>query len=355
MSSSPGGFPSNRSFLLTSLITLSLLIIINLPHINITSTTIRSTVQLVSLQEEVTTTIPTPAAKTELDNEDELYLVPPPQDWMQAQMDNAMSLLGMKYTPPNNWKRCAHLPQTYYFRNLRTIFTGVPKSGCSNWLEALLRAEGTLRQELERTEVYKVHGGLSARHRMSYILGTGARVNEYFSFTVIRNPWTRMVSGYRDKLSAEETQGNNKRAMGIAIVQEMRGITDPDILSTLYPTFEEFLRYLIKHRTTDNTHFMPQHNVLCIPQGRYDYIVPLEYSSVMNQDIWTHINSSASLLGSYDSAADPRKQTSTLRAKEWFMNIDKDVIDKIYKLYKEDFALLNYSNFTDPNFPLPLY
>ena len=274
---------------------------------------------------------------------------------MQAQMDNAMEMLSLKHDPPNNWKGCDHLPQTYYFRNIRTVFTGIPKSGCSNWLEALLRAEGTLDYQLPGTEVYQVHGGLSARHRMSYIRQIGEAISDKFSFTVIRNPWTRMVSGYRDKLSNEITQGNDKRGIGIAIVREIRGITDPEILETLYPTFEEFLKYLIKHETTKNAHFMPQHNILCIPQSKYDYIVPLEYSTVMNEDIWSHINATVSLLGSYDSASDPREQTSTQRAREWFAKIDPSIVEQIYELYKEDFALLNYSNFTDPNFPLPLY
>ena len=355
MAVSPSGFPSNGSFLLISLITLSLLIMINLPQLNITSTTIQSTIQLVRVQGEVTASPSSFSLEQNTPDSDELYLRPPSQEWMHSQMDKAMAMLEMKYEPPSNWKECDHLQQTYYFRKIRTIFTGIPKSGCSNWLEALLKADGTLRHSLERTEVYQVHGGLTARHRMGYVKQIGAKIKENFSFTVLRNPWTRMVSGYRDKLSDEETQGNNKRAMGMAIVEEMRGISDPGILSTLYPTFEEFLRYLIKHNTTDNPHFLPQHNILCIPQGRYDYIVPLEYSSVMDQDIWRHINSSVTLLGSYDSATDPRNQTSTQRAREWFMSIDKDVVDKIYELYKEDFALLNYSNFTDPNFPLPLY
>jgi hypothetical protein len=305
-------------------------------------------------QEEKVTNPPIQSQSGQKGNDD-AYLMPPPQNWMQTQMDNAMKMLAIHHTPPSNWDWCDHLPQTYYFKKIRTIFTGIPKSGCSNWLEALLRAEGTLQHKLEQTEVYKVHRGISAQHRMSHIAGTRRNVNEDFSFTVLRNPWTRMVSGYRDKLSDEPTQGKKKIEIGIEIVQEMRGIAYPYELSDLYPTFEEFLRYLIRHKGTDNPHFMPQHNILCIPQGRYDYLVPLEYSSVMKQDIWSHINTTVSLLGSYDSATDPRQQTSAQRAREWLMKIDKEIIDQLYEIYKEDFALLNYSNFTDPNFPLPIY
>ena len=37
-----------------------------------------------------------------------------------------------------------------------------------------------------------------------------------------------------------------------------------------------------------------------------------------------------------------------------FSKVDKDIIEKLYSLYKSDFVLMNYSNFTDPYFPLAL-
>ena len=344
-----GGFPSNRSFLLITLVCLSLLIVINLPQLNITSTTIKSSIQLVTanLQDHITA-----APITEDGPENELFLTPPPQDWLHDQMERAQTMLGVQYNAPSNWFECEHLAQTYYFKNIRTIFTGVPKSGCSNWIEALLIAEGTLTTKFDHDELFKVHGRISMKHRMQYIY---KEIKEDFSFAVIRNPWTRMVSGYRDKLSDEPSAGFGRREIGIDIVREIRGITDELQLAFLYPTFEEFLRYLIKYNTTDNNHFTTQHEILCIPQGRYDYIVPLEYSNIIDKDIWSHINCTVDLSGSYDSASDPRKQTSTLRAKEWLSEIDQEIIDKIYELYKEDFAMANYSNFTDPNFPLPIY
>ena len=284
-----------------------------------------------------------------------LHLKPPNQTWASSQMDTVFSMLGYVYHEPNNWHDCQHPATTYFFKNINTIFTGVPKSGCSNWLEALLEAEGTLTHPLERTQVFKVHGALSKPHRMNSVLNRLRSIHENFSFAVVRNPWTRMVSGYRDKLSDEITQGHAQRSLGMNIVEEMRGITDRTELKKLYPTFEEYLRWLVTHRGTTNRHFMPQHKILCIPSSQYEFIVPLEYSDTMNSLIWSKIHSTAHLLSSYDSADDPRKQSSAKRAREWFLKIDQIIIDQLYDLYQEDFALLNYSNFTDPDFPLPIH
>ena len=292
---------------------------------------------------------------TSIPSNNNLHLRPPNQTWASSQMDTVFSMLGYVYHEPNNWHDCQHPATTYFFKNINTIFTGVPKSGCSNWLEALLEAEGTLTHPLKSTKVFNVHGPLSEPHRMNYRLNSLRSIHEKLSFVVVRNPWTRMVSGYRDKLSAEITQGYNFRAIGKGIVKETRGITDKTRLRKLYPTFEEYLRWLVTHEGTDNPHFMPQHKILCIPSSLYEFIVPLEYSDTMNSLVWSKIHSTAHLLRSYDSADDPRQQSSAKRARKWFLKIDQIIIDQLYDLYKEDFALLNYSNFTDPDFPLPIH
>ena len=242
------------------------------------------------------------------------------------------------------------------------MFTGVPKAGCSNWIEALLRAEGALKKPLESTMVYKVHGGLSSPYRMvhqghSPTLLQRQNMSDAFSFTVLRNPWTRLVSGYRDKLSDEVTQGKNKRRLGIEIVSKARSIPTSTVERlNLYPTFEEFLEFVVENNAGHNIHFLPQHHILCMPESKYNFIVPLEYAGILHDEIFEkYINTTVRLLGSYDKSSDPRQQTSAKRAKEWFANIKPDLIEKLYKYYKPDFMILNYSNFTDDNFPLPLH
>ena len=136
----------------------------------------------------------------------------------------------------------------------------------------------------------------------------------------------------------------------------MTGIKDPELLKDLHPTFNEFVRWVIKGRGTINAHFKRQTSQLCLNYAMYDFIVPLEYSSSLGKVIIKKMNASdTSLLGSYDQSSDPRYQKSTLLAKKWLSELDKDLIDSFYSLFKADFSLLNYSNFTHPDFPFPLH
>lgn len=282
-------------------------------------------------------------------------LKPPSQEWAQKQVLRTVNMMHQHYSKPSEWEVCG--AKTYYFHEIKTIYTGIPKTGCSNWIEALLRANGDLKHQLDPTMVRKVHGGISGRHRIPNLRGRydPGTLRQAFSFTVVRNPWTRMVSGYRDKVSAEKTQGGSFRSLGRAIVREMRNITDRAELAKLYPTFTEFAQWVAKHHGSGNPHFHQQYRTLCIPRAKYDFIIPLEYAGPLSQEVWRRINAETSLLQSYDKSSDPRLQKSALYAKDWLSKIDKETIDKLYKIFELDFALMKYSNFTDPNFPLPLH
>jgi len=282
---------------------------------------------------------------------------PPSQAWVFNQLRKTMSWLDWKYSPPNDWERCSL--RTYYFHKIKTIFTGVPKTGCSTWLMALLHAEGEMMGETdpERADTLS-HGTVFANHRIKGMIEAHGRpvVNGAYSFAVVRNPWTRLVSGYRDLFYGEK-KNDQYRAIGIHIVREMRGITDPKRLQDLHPTFADYAKWLVKKGSHHHDrYFYPQVIDLCIPHAMYDFIIPLEHSEVLSKKVLSAINLHGTyLLGSYDKSSDPRYQKSTLHAKEWLSLLDSDVTDRLYSFYKADFMLMNYSNFTHPDFPLPLH
>ena len=277
-------------------------------------------------------------------------LIPPSQDVIKEHMSKVIG----EMDPPYNLSTVRRR-QTYFFPRINIFFTGIPKAGCSNWEEALLRAEGRLQKQLNPLKVAKVHGGLSGYYSMQQYVGDGDDVNAATSIIVLRNPWTRAVSGYRQKLSSEKTQGGMYAGMSYNVVRNIRPDNDsnPDPLCT----FEEFVKFSVKFNGIHDVHFSPQMRFLDPHVMRYDRIIPLEYADMMADELFRELNKNVSILHSYDQTTDPRQQSSALKAKQWFTELsekDPKLVEDFYKLYKKDFELLNYSNFSDPNFPLPL-
>lgn len=291
----------------------------------------------------------------------DLHLTPPSHQWIEQQINRTMAMLNYKArSPPNKWI-CRKPRHTYYFPKIKTIFTGIPKSGSSNWEEFLMRAEGTLNVSLGPSQVNTIHKLYSDKFRLGAHSNTAdvnkavTRGETILSFAVVRNPWTRLVSGYRDKLSGEVTPGRPAfRGVARRIAQEMN-LRDNITSSGTHPTFNQYLRWLLDNPDKLNDHFTPQYLQLCIPSARYDFVIPLEYSSVLNKDINHRINTTLQLSGAYDSAIDPRLQSLAVLAREWLSQQDQQVIDRLYLIYKADFALMDYSNFSHPDFPLPMH
>ena len=75
-----------------------------------------------------------------------------------------MSFMGVEYSPPNQWMRYKNGFNTLFFPS--TVFTGVPKAGCSNWMEALMFSEGVLKDHLRREHVNDVHSVYAGPFRM---------------------------------------------------------------------------------------------------------------------------------------------------------------------------------------------
>ena len=76
-----------------------------------------------------------------------------------------------------------------------------------------------------------------------------------------------MVSGYKNKF-ADRTKNEYITGMRMQIVKEMRSVADKEIIRYLFPSFDEFAKWLSKHVGSGNGHFKPQVSILCIPEAR---------------------------------------------------------------------------------------
>eukprot|EP00116_Pleurobrachia_bachei_P010739 sb/3471001/ len=145
---------------------------------------------------------------------------PPTQTWLAANMNLARRPKNLTFTPPSNWTKCREDPRSvhvYYYPLINIVLAAPPKSGCSNWIQAMRIAEGVQEGTLPPDQLEHVHFTNANRlAKMRSIAG----VELARSIAVVRNPWVRMVSVFRDKVGEESktTYGHSLRHIGVWIV-----------------------------------------------------------------------------------------------------------------------------------------
>ena len=165
-------------------------------------------------------------------------------------------------------------------------------------------------------------------------------LESYYKFTVVRHPFYRLVSGYRDKLNPgkkwfKKTYGTKiiRKYLPKATVKEIRSGT---------PTFSEFVDYLTDPKTVAvpkrvDDHWTQYHR-LCHPCNvKFNYILRFES---LKEDT-DHLLSSRNLsdLVTYTFIA-PASNTKTVNRYIRQLKIGK--LLQLYKVFEFDFELFGY-------------
>jgi len=198
------------------------------------------------------------------------------------------------------------------------IFCEVPKTGITT-------IKKTLAELLEEKEInYNVHD------RKSFILKspcnnnlTREDFNKMFKFTFVRNPYTRILSAYLDKIkkdSIEKQQIYN--FAGISLEYEI--------------SFLEFLKILEKIPPVNmNPHFRPQYINICYPLVNYDFIGKFEN---FNEDLIKVLSKFFEKI--QISVVDHHKTKANYKLKKFY---NLEAIKLVQRIYAQDFLYFDYN------------
>ncbi|MAQ85939.1 MAG: hypothetical protein CMH12_22555 [Maritimibacter sp.] len=149
-------------------------------------------------------------------------------------------------------------------------------------------------------------------------------LDSYFKFVIVRDPYTRTLSAYLDKIVNRRRQAKRP----LRLVGKRYG-TDT-------PSFEQFCEYLAWTGLYDDNHWAPQVDGLVLPFAQFDHVGRFE-------QLGTELNFvSERLFGvAYD---DPRQYgPASTRAAEL---VDRHYTPKarsiVAKLYRKDFETFGY-------------
>ena len=145
------------------------------------------------------------------------------------------------------------------------------------------------------------------------------KFDELFKFTVVRDPFSRTLSAYLDKIDRKYN------------------------ITTEKVSFKDFLISLKKGKLYSNLHWAPQTSILLIPLDEFDFIGKFEKLNTDLSYIISRIKNETVHEFDY-SKKGPPSTSATDKIAKYF---DKECVELVQEMYSKDFELLDYSNSLD--------
>ncbi|XP_018008802.1 carbohydrate sulfotransferase 11 [Hyalella azteca] len=168
-------------------------------------------------------------------------------------------------------------PDILVSRAHRLAWCKVPKVASTSVVQSLLKVVG--RENLiEELGISRQHTAL--RRLMPHLSAAEQPPEAGTIFMVVRHPFLRLISAYRDKISTKsvKTQFNKfLRRYNMPIISKYRQQEPHDEFYKDVPTFPEFVQYLLETPVEDyNEHWLPYH-IICRPcDVPYNVVLKLE-------------------------------------------------------------------------------
>lgn len=240
------------------------------------------------------------------------------------------------------------------------LYCYVPKVACTNWRRVMLVLSGRVKvkdmMEIQAKDVHaKYKRFLPTLSDMS-MEEIQYRLDNYYKFMFIREPFERLLSAYRNKLQSKSSK-YFRNTFGRSIIKRFResqenGDNDMEEeeegadLKAMNDTvhFHEFLQYLVDpvRREPLNEHWAKYYK-LCHPcfvnydfVGKYDTINS-DASHVLKSLHVDHLIKFPARSASY------RYSRTFTRLSDYYKDIPPQLLRRVYKSYQPDFVLFNFS------------
>lgn len=242
------------------------------------------------------------------------------------------------------WEHKSQLSHFIVDDKHRTLYCSIAKVGCTSWKYFFinLTTGGAVEKLDDITDVAHPWVHKFIRKNMTTLDSFAKdeiqyRLNTYFKFMVVRNPFDRLYASYRDKFLLMET--GNKENVDTKFYDywsaRIRNVTHRDGPIS----FSDFVQYLIATDHWDyNAHWATYHS-LCHPCSiKYNYIAKYRTLNTDIKYILMHMN--------VTDTGVPHLHTHATEEEEafgsHFRSLDTEVVRKLFKIYIKDFRLFGY-------------
>ncbi|XP_048510226.1 carbohydrate sulfotransferase 11-like isoform X2 [Athalia rosae] len=239
-----------------------------------------------------------------------------------------------------------HKPNAWEFlvnRQHHLIWCNVFKAASTSWMYNFNLLAGYSPQFLKASKAVPL-----SLARQRYPRPTAEQLanylNDSLSFLIVRHPFERLLSAYRDKLEHSLPNSfHSKLGAHIVSHHRVKGSSKGGRHGPRYPLFEEFVRWLLGEWKAGNEldmHWTPIAN-FCTPcQVRFDIIAKFEtlhedQNYLIKQAHVDHIIK--------PEWKNPTRGSQTKDVmKGYFAQLTKSQIKELYQMFKYDFLLFDY-------------
>ncbi|XP_046753861.1 carbohydrate sulfotransferase 11-like [Diprion similis] len=185
--------------------------------------------------------------------------------------------------------------------------------------------------------------------------------NKVFKFLVIRHPFHRIVSSYRDRI-----EDNTKyTAQAWIYARKIFHLTRPGIFYKngttvsllkrifhndkrlkLVPTFKEFVTWLLQEPTSnDDVHWDSYYSHCSVCNVKYNFVMKLEdYSNQIIDFIFLKMGMTKNQFFMPSLEKTRNGSTDYYRTCRYFKDLTQETIFKLYQRYNIDFQIFNYTH-----------
>ena len=240
----------------------------------------------------------------------------------------------------------------------KLIYCNVPKVGCTSWKRVFLSLAGfdvKRNKSLNRVGISKSGRQLlNYVHKYDNILQRRHILKDYSKFLVVRDPFTRLLSAYQNKLSPRSRQGTTEKSdyytkFALMIVRQLYGEAEMkrvrNDMSLYNLTFAEFVHFLVHPETKVFDRHWERIHELCLPCDiEYDFVGKYE---TLTEDA-EFILKSAGIDMPFPTAGKIATHSSVQNTvSEYYKTVSpRDLRTLFYDKFYLDFKLFDYSPMT---------
>ena len=251
---------------------------------------------------------------------------------------NILPRLNMAVNPPRN--------VIVDDRN-QLLYCFVPKVASTSWKMVFLQLNGFLKLGKTLPQYFVNRPGLNKLRSLQdytfpqrrYILG------HYKKFMFTRNPYSRVLSVYRNKLEPESTFDRAKKwqnTVGRVITSKYKDKPSSKTAKNSSLTFPKFVSYLLDSSSPDNRHWKSVYES-CFPcDVTYDVIGRFETLERDANYILKLIEEDKDVVFPKAEESSPTNSSHPLVLKEYFSKVPSFDMETLYAKYRFDFQLFGY-------------